>query len=196
MEAFSALLALCAGIHRSPVNSPHKGQWRGALMFSLICAWMNGWVINGETGDLRRNRANFDVIVMIEQAQNCVPYRSDCELEKPGNDLRGQCFTSGITAKNHSVHAKLVHTSSLGRVHRCSRTTWKVLTMAVTNLLWLYYIYYMWCNTQGSELAFYRNISFILVLCSKYCLFCGPIFLTHFIWAWDMTNNYVPYVLY
>ena len=25
------------GIHRSPVNSPHKGQWRGALMFSLIC---------------------------------------------------------------------------------------------------------------------------------------------------------------
>ena len=26
------------GIHRSPVNSPHKGQWRGALMSSLICA--------------------------------------------------------------------------------------------------------------------------------------------------------------
>ena len=26
------------GIHRSPVNSPHKGQWRGALMFSLICS--------------------------------------------------------------------------------------------------------------------------------------------------------------
>ena len=24
------------GIPRSPVNSPHKGQWRGALMFSLI----------------------------------------------------------------------------------------------------------------------------------------------------------------
>ena len=26
------------GIHRSPVNSPHKGQCRGAVMFSLICA--------------------------------------------------------------------------------------------------------------------------------------------------------------
>ena len=26
------------GIHRSPVNSPHRSQWRGALMFSLICA--------------------------------------------------------------------------------------------------------------------------------------------------------------
>ena len=24
------------GIHRSPVNSPHKGQWHGALMFTLI----------------------------------------------------------------------------------------------------------------------------------------------------------------
>ena len=32
------------GIHRSLVNSPHKGQWRGALMFSLNCAWINGWV--------------------------------------------------------------------------------------------------------------------------------------------------------
>ena len=26
------------GIHRSPVHSPHKGQWRGALVFTLICA--------------------------------------------------------------------------------------------------------------------------------------------------------------
>ena len=32
------------GIHRSPVNSPHKGQWRGALMLSLICVWIDGWV--------------------------------------------------------------------------------------------------------------------------------------------------------
>ena len=32
------------GIHRWPVNSPHKGQWRGALMFSLIYAWINDWV--------------------------------------------------------------------------------------------------------------------------------------------------------
>ena len=43
---------------------PHKGQWRGALMFSLICAWINGWVNNGEAGDLRRHRAHYDVTVM------------------------------------------------------------------------------------------------------------------------------------
>ena len=52
------------GIHRSPVNSPHKGQWRGALMFSLICVWINGWVNNREAGDLRRYRAHYDVTVM------------------------------------------------------------------------------------------------------------------------------------
>ena len=52
------------GIHRSPVNSQHKGQWRGALRFSLICFWINDWVNNREAGDLRRYRAHYDVIVM------------------------------------------------------------------------------------------------------------------------------------
>ena len=56
------------GIHRSPVNSPRKGQWRGALMFSLICVWINDWVNNREAGDLRRYRAHYDVIVMAPTA--------------------------------------------------------------------------------------------------------------------------------
>ena len=55
---------LVRGIHRSSVNSPHKGQWRGALVFSLICARINGWVNNREADDLRRYRACYDVIVM------------------------------------------------------------------------------------------------------------------------------------
>ena len=58
-------LPFVRGIHRSQVNSPHKGQWCGALMFSLICAWINTWVNNRETGDLRRHCAHFDVIVMV-----------------------------------------------------------------------------------------------------------------------------------
>ena len=53
------------GIHRSPVNSPHKGQLRWALMFSFICAWTNGSVNNPEAGDLRRHLAHYDVIVML-----------------------------------------------------------------------------------------------------------------------------------
>ena len=52
------------GIHRSSVNSPHKGQWRGASLFSLICAWINDWVNDRKVGDLRRYRAHYDVIVM------------------------------------------------------------------------------------------------------------------------------------
>ena len=64
-ETFSALLALCAGNSPGPVNSPHKGQWRGALMFSLTCVWINGWVNNREAGDLRRHRGHYDVNVMI-----------------------------------------------------------------------------------------------------------------------------------
>ena len=53
------------GIHRSPVNSPHKGQWRGALMFTFICAWINGWVNNREADHLRPYRTHYDVIVML-----------------------------------------------------------------------------------------------------------------------------------
>ena len=64
MEIFSALLAFVWGIHRSSVNSPHKGQWRGALMFFLICVWINGWVNKREAGDLSRYRAHYDVTVM------------------------------------------------------------------------------------------------------------------------------------
>ena len=33
-------------IHWSLVNSPQKGQWCRDLMFSLICAWTNGWARN------------------------------------------------------------------------------------------------------------------------------------------------------
>ena len=52
------------GIHRSTMNSFHKGQWLAALMFSLICAWINGCVNIREAGDLRRNRDHYDVTVM------------------------------------------------------------------------------------------------------------------------------------
>ena len=64
METFPRCWPFVRGIHRSPVNSPHKGQWPRALMFSLICVWINGWINNREAGDLRRHRTHCDVIVM------------------------------------------------------------------------------------------------------------------------------------
>ena len=52
------------GIHQSLVNTPHKVQWLGTLMFSLICAWTNSWVNNQYAGDLRHHHAHYDFTVM------------------------------------------------------------------------------------------------------------------------------------
>ena len=62
------------GVHRSPVDSPHRGQWRGALTFSLTCASTNGWANNRDTGNLRRHRAHYDVTVMILMKLNLIPF--------------------------------------------------------------------------------------------------------------------------
>ena len=56
METFSALLTNCARNSPPPVYSPHKGQWHRALIFSLVCVWINGWV--------NIKSAHYDVIVM------------------------------------------------------------------------------------------------------------------------------------
>ena len=52
------------GIHQSPVESSHNDQWRGTLMFCLICTWTNDWANNWDAGNLRRHRAHYYVTVM------------------------------------------------------------------------------------------------------------------------------------
>ena len=74
------------GIHRLPVNSPHKGQWRGALMLFLICAWIYGWVNNRETGDLIRHRAHYDVIVMCGKRFHDLPSSLQSKVEATATD--------------------------------------------------------------------------------------------------------------
>ena len=54
------------------MTSPHRGQLRVALMFSFICICINYWVNNGETGDLRRYRAYYDVTVMFHLDDDCL----------------------------------------------------------------------------------------------------------------------------
>ena len=76
---------LCGEFHRSPVNSPHKGQWRGALMVSLIWVWRNDWVNNREAGDLRRCRAHYDVIVMLHDPVIAVRWRNITSLDHTGS---------------------------------------------------------------------------------------------------------------
>ena len=75
------------GIHRSPINSAHKGQWRGALMFSLIFTWIKSSINNREAGNLRHHRAHYDAIVMNsmitedhsrQKYKVSIPYSSNC----------------------------------------------------------------------------------------------------------------------
>ena len=81
---FPRYCSFLRGIQRSPVNSPHRGQWRGTLMYSLIRAWINGWVNNRETGDSRRHGAHNDVTVMI------------CILNWRGSLLSNSIFTYAL----------------------------------------------------------------------------------------------------
>ena len=67
MEKFPRYWPFVRGSHWPLVNSPDRGQWRGALMFSLIHAWINDWVNDREAGDLRRHGAHYNVSIM------CVP---------------------------------------------------------------------------------------------------------------------------
>ena len=76
------------GIHQSLVNSLHKGQCHGALMFSLICAWINGWANNHEAGDLRCHCAHYDVTV-ITNSNNKTMQPDSCNTI-----LMAQCKTS------------------------------------------------------------------------------------------------------
>ena len=62
---FRVIVNLCGEFSGHRWIPPHKGQWRGNLMFSSICAQINGCVIVHEAGDLRRHRAHYDVMVMI-----------------------------------------------------------------------------------------------------------------------------------
>ena len=105
------------GIHRILVNSPHKGQWRRALMFSLICARINGWVSNHETGDLRCHHAHYDIIVMITTL--------DCTL------------WGSITVISHKHHRVWKHWSLNCFFNSfCKLTSKETSNLQITGSLW------------------------------------------------------------
>ena len=73
-------------IPRLLMNIPHEGQGCGALMFSLICAWINDCVNNREADDLMRHRTHYDVTVMIMDG---LDLRTVCALTRRGGGYFG-----------------------------------------------------------------------------------------------------------
>ena len=89
-------------IHRAQVNSPHKGQWRGAFMFSSIFVWINGWINNREAGDLGRHRTHYAVIVM--SSNNLFYHPQDIVLELTTAQRSYDIYTLVLTFKLFKLH--------------------------------------------------------------------------------------------
>ena len=101
------------GIHRSPMNSPHKGQWRGALMLSSLCAWTHSWVNTRDAGDLRRNRAHYDVTVMYQHSK----WHFECRPTVYSNDTK-----SMIVMRRKIVTLWKVQWYLIFKIHACYST--------------------------------------------------------------------------
>ena len=97
-------------IHQSPVDSPCKDQWWGALMFSSICAWTNVSASNQEAGDLRRHGAHYDVTVICIDAYTMTLWY--------GITSRGQSFDIFFTVSLSNLLNK--HSSCRGFETRLS----------------------------------------------------------------------------
>ena len=83
-----------------------KGQWRGALMFSLIFAWINGWANNSKAGDLRRLRTHYDITTMYISIAKRIQTKRLCRstrklkklVESHYNDVIRSAMASQITS--------------------------------------------------------------------------------------------------
>ena len=102
------------GIHRSPVISPQKGQWRGALMFSLMCGWISAWANNRDAGDLRRHRAHYDVRVMQGWHHSFLAIH----LENQWASSTGLTAVSIFKPRLHAQWAVGIHHKGLSRMEK------------------------------------------------------------------------------
>ena len=143
METFSALLVICAG------NSPVTGEFPAqrpvtrSFDFSLICAWINGWVNNREAGDLRRHRAHYDVIVM-------------------------RCAHLFHHHRTWSCCMNLISVASILQI--LSPTPWnhinKISSIAIKTKIWLQFIFFCMekIHTTFSLLMFANNVALVMYI--------------------------------
>ena len=73
----------------------------GALVFSLICAWTNGWVNNRGACDLRRHCAHYDVMVMREQSLPMAVTEDYSKKTGPTNGFRWYIRSTKFYLSNH-----------------------------------------------------------------------------------------------
>ena len=149
-------------IHRSQVNSPHKGQWRGALVFSLICVWINGCVNNGEAGDLRRYRSHYDVTVIISRS-------------RPKSRTR---FVISWSYQNVLQHPKpcssiyvLVYMVIIVSSNDASPIWWQAITLIILTKIY--------CQLEEQNAVNYELIDFLSGKCIWKCHFLQNI--SHFV---------------
>ena len=91
-------------------------RWRGALMFSLICAWTRGWTNNRDAGDLRRHRTHYDVTIM----------HPDCTIS---SNWGQNIFSIKVMMSHWTVKRGMYTLHCLRRHNRCQeierRLRWK-----------------------------------------------------------------------
>ena len=138
------------GIHQSPVNSPHKGRWRGALMFFFICAWTNGWVSNRDADDLRRHRAHYDVTVM--NATTAITMVADVLVAgvQIGTRLPPCWLTYDLTVL-HGLYCAISRSNQF--IKECSREVerWAIRLFLCSSSHGDFYA--LWCNFKSVSIA-------------------------------------------
>ena len=151
------------GIHRSPVNSPHKGQWHGALMFSLICTRINSWVNNDGAGDLRRYRTHYDVTVMFwshliagwsrvrewkrafRENFRWILLDDLWKIQQHWYRYRlGYRIVTAVTQFLDALLKKWRSALSISRGHFLQRTHWTPIVLTVTKLFLIMLIKWIW----------------------------------------------------
>ena len=159
-KQFPRYWSFVRGISRSPVNSPHKGQWRRALMFSLICVWIDSWINNRKAVDLIRYRAHYDVILMTAPIHSSAsPY---------WNPIHGIRLAFGLHSCQHNLHS-LLNTKSL------STGTSIVWCMLLIRLAWTLDVWLqlqdLWANISSPVTDLWRS--------SRFALFVNDFLYTH-----------------
>ena len=169
-----------AGPLWSPVNSPHKDKWRGALIFSLICARTKLWINNGGAGDLRHHSDHYDVTVM-SNGYHCQWRYMYCEMS-----VQDRAYIISIIEQGLSQLEKLLRwrrpCSAIGSTQNLNAFSLFLFPFVSACILNTFRIVILNClpnsaydciyiSTDWSQ-TFYRNIP---IRCFSYILACSSI---------------------